>query len=194
MQEYIVVKGARENNLKNITVSIPKRRLVVITGLSGSGKSTLALDTLQKECMRQHMESMGLVTDFVSRPKVESITGLSPSISVGQHLTNRNPRSTVGTATEVFTYLRLLYAKLGVRSCPQCKNSVPPEFLPTEESARALILGEDEDRPQGGGVRCSQCGFELAALTVAHFSFNLASEKSPTSKPPYSRSESVGGG
>lgn len=80
--EYIEIKGARENNLKNISLRIPKNKLVVFTGVSGSGKSTLALDTLQKECQRQYMESMGMVTDFLSKPKVDSITGLSPSISI----------------------------------------------------------------------------------------------------------------
>ena len=97
MEEYIEIQGARENNLKNLSLKIPKNKLVVLTGISGSGKSTLAFDTLQKECQRQYMASLGMVTDFLSKPKVDSIKGLSPSISVDQNLTNRNPRSTVGT-------------------------------------------------------------------------------------------------
>ena len=115
MQNQITVKGARQHNLQNLTISIPKYKLVVLTGLSGSGKSTLAFDTLHKEGQRQYMESMGLVTDYLSKPKVDTITGLSPSISVDQHLTNHSPRSTVGTVTEVYTYLRVLFARIGHR-------------------------------------------------------------------------------
>ena len=92
LNESIRIKGAREHNLKNISLDIPKHKFVVLTGPSGSGKSTLALDTLQRECQRQYMESMGMVTDGISKPKVDSMIGLSPSISVGQHVTNRNPR------------------------------------------------------------------------------------------------------
>src|SRR5512137_544192 len=106
MDNFITIRGARLHNLKNITLSIPKNKLVVLTGLSGSGKSTLAFDTLHKEGQRQYLESLGLVTDHLSKPKVDRITGLSPSISVDQRQTNRSPRSTVGTATEVYTYLR----------------------------------------------------------------------------------------
>lgn len=113
MKEYIKIIGARENNLKNITLSIPKNKLVVLTGLSGSGKSSIAFETLQKECQRQYMESMGMITENMSKPKVDKIIGLSPAISVDQHLTNRSPRSTVGTITDILTYLRILFAKLG---------------------------------------------------------------------------------
>lgn len=137
MDKYIEIKGARENNLKNISLRIPKNKLVVLTGISGSGKSTLAFDTLQKERQRQYMASLGMVTDFVSKPKVDSIMGLSPSISVDQHLTNRNPRSTVGTVTEVFTYLRLLYAKLGERPCPHCDWMY---VLPLNTSEGGLLI------------------------------------------------------
>ncbi|RPJ38950.1 MAG: ATP-binding cassette domain-containing protein [Chloroflexi bacterium] len=120
MSDEIIIKGARLHNLKNVDVSIPKNKLVVFTGLSGSGKSTLAFDTLHKEGARQYMESLGLVTDGMSKPPVDLISGLSPSISVDQHLSNHSPRSTVGTATEVFTYLRVLFARLGHRPCPVC--------------------------------------------------------------------------
>ncbi len=113
-------------------LKFPKNKLVVITGLSGSGKSTLAFDLLHKEGQRQYLESLGMVTWGVSKPPVDSITGLSPSISVDQHLTNHSPRSTVGTVTEVFTYLRILYARLGHRPCPVCGKDVPP---PNYESA-----------------------------------------------------------
>src|SRR5690606_3688217 len=97
LNDYIEIRGARENNLKNVTLRIPKHQFVVLTGPSGSGKSTLAMDTLQRECQRQYMESMGMTAEALPKPKVEAIVGLSPSISVGQHVTNRNPRSTVGT-------------------------------------------------------------------------------------------------
>ena len=120
MQPTITIRNARLHNLKNVTLEIPKNKLVVITGLSGSGKSTLAFDILHKEGQRQYMESLGLVTWGLSKPPVDSIVGLSPSISVDQHLTNHSPRSTVGTATEVFTYLRILYARLGHRPWVRC--------------------------------------------------------------------------
>ncbi len=116
----------RLHNLKNVDLEIPRNQLVVLTGISGSGKSTLAFDILNKEGQRQHLESLGFVTDGLSKPPVDSITGLSPTISVDQHLTNHNPRSTVGTVTEVFTCLRLLFARLGHRPCPECGRDVPP--------------------------------------------------------------------
>src|SRR3990170_7217563 len=131
MNPTISIRNARLHNLKNVTLEIPKNQLVALTGLSGSGKSTLAFDILHKEGQRQYMESLGLVTDGLSKPPVDSIVGLSPSISVDQHLTNHSPRSTVGTATEIFTYLRVLYARLGHRPCPRCGRDVPP---PTFES------------------------------------------------------------
>src|SRR5512139_3027462 len=122
---FITVRGARLHNLKNVSLSIPKNKLVVFTGVSGSGKSTLAFDTLHQEGQRQYMESLGMVT-YASKPPVDSISGLSPSISVDQGLSNRSPRSTFGTATEVFTYLRVLFARVGHRPCPRCGRDVPP--------------------------------------------------------------------
>lgn len=116
MNHFIQVYGARENNLQNISLSIPKNKLVVFTGLSGSGKSTMAFDILQKECQRQYMESMGMITDLISKPKMDKIEGLSPSISIDQKNSNKNPRSTVGTIMEISTYLRILFAKLGKRN------------------------------------------------------------------------------
>src|SRR5512143_486410 len=150
MADQIIVRGARLHNLKNITVEIPKNQFVVLTGLSGSGKSTLGFDILLMEGQRQYMESLGMVTFGVAKPPVDSITGLSPSISVDQHLTNHSPRSTVGTVTEVFTYLRILYARLGHRPCPSCGKDVPP---PTSESANdgwdASLDAESDESPEG---------------------------------------------
>ena len=167
MYNEIMIRGARENNLQDIDINIPKNKLVVLTGLSGSGKSSLAYDTLQKECQRQYMESMGMGTDFISKPKVESIVGLSPSISVDQHITNRSPRSTVGTATEIFTYLRVLFAKLGVRGCPKCGNRVQPPFA--AEEAGGLAFNEEMDEE---GFQCPHCEGIVPVLSMSHFSFN----------------------
>lgn len=182
MGSFIEIQGARENNLKNLSLKIPKNKLVVLTGISGSGKSTLAFDTLQKECMRQYMASMGMVTDFLSKPRVDSIKGLSPSISIDQHLTNRNPRSTVGTVTEIFTYLRLLYAKLGERPCPKCGAWIRPVFDSDSSGIADLWENdgentepgslEDETEASGRQAVCQECGMALPELIMADFSFN----------------------
>ncbi len=169
MFDVITIKGARLHNLKNITLSIPKNKVVVLTGVSGSGKSTLAFDTLHKEGQRQYMESLGMVT-YVSRPPLDAIEGLSPSISVDQYLTNRSPRSTVGTATEVFTYLRVLYARLGHRVCAQCRGDVPPSF-----DANQAEVWDDEaagDAETTAAYPCPHCGAPIPELGMAHFSFN----------------------
>ncbi|KKI93177.1 excinuclease ABC subunit A [Bacillus sp. SA1-12] len=163
MNQFIKINGAREHNLKNISLQIPKNKLVLLTGPSGSGKSTLALDTLQRECQRQYMESMGMTTDAVSKPKVDSIIGLSPSISIGQHITNRNPRSTVGTTTDMYTYLRVIYEKLGERHCPNCHNMIPPRF-------DKEMYEEDAGFKQF--IDCPHCKQRLEKLTRSHFSFN----------------------
>jgi excinuclease ABC subunit A len=165
MFDTITITGARLHNLKNITLSLPKNQFIVFTGLSGSGKSTLALDTLHREGQRQYMESLGMV-DYVSKPAVDRIEGLSPSISVDQFLTNRSPRSTVGTATEVFTYLRVLYARIGHRPCPQCGADIPPVF---DVSAAD---GEADDDESGDMYPCPHCGTLVPEMGMAHFSFN----------------------
>lgn len=172
VDEYIEIEGAREHNLKNISLRIPKRKLVVLTGLSGSGKSSLAMDTLQKECQRQYMESMGMVTDFISKPRVDSIRGLSPSISVSQHVTNRNPRSTVGTVTEIYTYLRVLYAKLGVRVCPACGQSIHPVFEDSPAVSEEVLEPSEDVIEEPKHVPCPHCHASIPKLTMAHFSFN----------------------
>ncbi len=122
--ENIVVKGAREHNLRNIDVNIPRNKLVVITGPSGSGKSTLAFDTIYAEGQRRYVESLSAYArQFLGRmdkPDVDYIEGLSPAISIDQKGTSHNPRSTVGTVTEIYDYLRLLFARVGRPHCPKC--------------------------------------------------------------------------
>ncbi|BCB76131.1 excinuclease ABC subunit UvrA [Phytohabitans flavus] len=170
--EWITVTGARLHNLKNVTLAVPKRQLVVLTGLSGSGKSTLAFDTLHREGQRQYLESLGMVTAFVSKPAVDSITGLSPSISIDQHLTNRSPRSTVGTATEVFTYLRLLWARIGHRPCPSCGADVPPGY--------DVASDDDWDEAATDALPCPHCGAPVPNLVMGDFSFNKPAGACPT--------------
>ena len=128
MQENIVIQGARENNLKNINVTVPRDRLTVVTGLSGSGKSSLAFDTLYAEGQRRYVESLSsyarMFLGQMDKPDVDSIDGLSPAISIDQKTTSRNPRSTVGTVTEIYDYLRLLYARIGIPHCPNCGKEI----------------------------------------------------------------------
>ena len=122
-KEYIRIRGAREHNLKNINIDIPRNEFVVLTGLSGSGKSSLAFDTIYAEGQRRYMESLSsYARQFLGqmeKPDVDDIQGLSPAISIDQKSTNRNPRSTVGTVTEIYDYLRLLYARVGIPHCPK---------------------------------------------------------------------------
>ena len=128
MQNYISVRGARENNLKNIDIDIPREKLVVFTGLSGSGKSTLAFDTIFADGQRRYVESLSsyarMFLGQMAKPDVDKIEGLSPAIAIDQKTTNNNPRSTVGTVTEIYDYLRLLYARLGVPHCPKCGREI----------------------------------------------------------------------
>ena len=124
----ISVRGARQHNLKNVDVDIPRNTLTVITGLSGSGKSSLAFDTIYAEGQRRYVETLSAYArqflDQMERPDVDAIDGLSPSISIEQKTTSRSPRSTVGTITEIYDYLRLLYASIGVPHCPQCGREI----------------------------------------------------------------------
>ncbi|WP_368901764.1 excinuclease ABC subunit UvrA [Oceanobacillus oncorhynchi] len=162
MHNVMTVNGARENNLKNLSVSIPKNKLIVVTGPSGSGKSTLALDTLFNECQRQYLESMGM--QGINKPKVDSISGLSPAISINQHITNRNPRSTVGTMTDMYTSLRMVFEKLGERTCPSCQYSINPMTYEGNVEKEADSFTEY--------ILCPNCNVKMEKLTRTHFSYN----------------------
>ncbi len=133
MQKNIIIKGAKENNLKNIDVEIPRDKLVVVTGLSGSGKSTLAFDTIYAEGQRRYVESLSAYArqflGQMDKPDVESIEGLSPAISIDQKTTSKNPRSTVGTVTEIYDYIRLLFARIGVPHCPKCGKEIKSQSI-----------------------------------------------------------------
>src|SRR6476659_1954391 len=179
MNDTITIRGARLHDLKNITLSIPKNKLVVLTGLSGSGKSTLAFDTLHHEALRQYFESVGEVT-YLQKPSVDRIEGLSPSISIDQHLTNHSPRSTVGTVTEVFTYLRVLFARIGQQPCPVCGQDTPPSH-----NVSGLELWDEgsSDGPAEAAEStypCPHCGAPVPELGMAHFSFNKPEGACPT--------------
>ena len=132
-QQYIKIKGASEHNLKNIDVTLPRDKFIVLTGLSGSGKSSLAFDTIYAEGQRRYMESLSsYARQFLGqmeKPNVEKIEGLSPAISIDQKSTNRNPRSTVGTVTEIYDYFRLLYARIGIPHCPKCGKEIKKQTV-----------------------------------------------------------------
>lgn len=140
-QDYIKIRGARENNLKNISVDIPKNKLVVLTGLSGSGKSSLAFDTLYAEGQRRYVESLSSYArqflGVMHKPDIDSITGLSPAISIDQKTTSTNPRSTVGTITEIYNHLRLLYGHVGQAHCPKCGSEIQAQTI--EEITKKVI-------------------------------------------------------
>ncbi len=152
MNDKIIIKGAKEHNLKNINLEIPRDKLVVITGLSGSGKSSLAFDTLYAEGQRRYVESLSSYArqflGLMEKPDVQSIEGLSPAISIDQKTTSKNPRSTVGTVTEVYDYIRLLYARIGVPYCPNCGKKIEKQsidqivdnIMTLEEGTRIQIL------------------------------------------------------
>ena len=132
-RKYIKIRGAHEHNLKGIDIDIPRDEFVVLTGLSGSGKSSLAFDTIYAEGQRRYMESLSsYARQFLGqmeKPNVESIEGLPPAISIDQKSTNRNPRSTVGTVTEIYDYFRLLYARIGVPHCPECGRAITKQTI-----------------------------------------------------------------
>ena len=127
-KNHIYIKGARAHNLKNIDVKIPRDKLVVITGLSGSGKSSLAFDTIYAEGQRRYVESLSTYArqflGIMNKPDADNIEGLSPAISIEQKTRSRNPRSTVGTITEIYDYLRLLFARIGIQKCYKCNHTI----------------------------------------------------------------------
>ena len=133
MTDKIIIKGAREHNLKNIDLEIPRNKLIVMTGLSGSGKSSLAFDTIYADGQRRYMESLSsyarMFLGQMEKPDVDSIEGLSPAISIDQKTTSKNPRSTVGTVTEIYDYLRLLYARIGIPHCPVCGREIKQQTV-----------------------------------------------------------------
>ena len=133
MEENIVIKGAKVHNLKNVSLTIPRDKFIVFTGVSGSGKSSLAFDTIYAEGQRRYMESLSsYARQFLGqmdKPDVESIDGLSPAISIDQKSTSKNPRSTVGTITEIYDYLRLLYARVGTPHCPICNKEITHQTI-----------------------------------------------------------------
>ena len=143
MRDNISIKGAREHNLKNIDLELPRNKYIVITGLSGSGKSTLAFDTIYAEGQRRYVESLSAYArqflGLMDKPDLDSIEGLSPAISIEQKSTSKNPRSTVGTVTEIYDYLRLLFARIGTHHCPKCGSSIHPQ---SPENITSLIMAD----------------------------------------------------
>ena len=146
--DEIIIKGARENNLKNVSIRLPKNKLIVMTGVSGSGKSSLAFDTIYAEGQRRYIESLSAYArQFLGgsdKPDVDSIEGLSPAISIDQKTTNKNPRSTVGTVTEIYDYLRLLYARIGIPYCPHHHRPISSQSI--EEMTNQVLNLEERTR------------------------------------------------
>lgn len=151
--DKIVIKGAREHNLKNIDLTLPREKFIVMTGLSGSGKSSLAFDTIYADGQRRYVESLSsyarMFLGRMDKPDVDEITGLSPAISIDQKTTSHNPRSTVGTVTEIYDYLRLLYARVGVPHCPVCGRVISQQTV--DEMVDAVLkLGGRHQIPGAG--------------------------------------------
>ena len=191
--DWIVVTGAREHNLRNITVRIPRGRMTVITGLSGSGKSSLAFDTLYAEGRRRYVESLSAYArqflDQIQKPDVDSIDGLSPAIAIEQRSAGANPRSIVATTTEVYDFLRLLYAHIGERHCPSCGGRVSRstvddmvETLLREPGATRLVLLAPLTTGRSLTVRAfSMVGPTSAGVSARKPTHPIASARSTTS-------------
>src|SRR3954464_1220705 len=147
--DEILIRGARQHNLKNLTLKIPRNQFVVITGLSGSGKSSLAFDTIYAEGQRRYVESLSAYArqflELMEKPDVDLIEGLSPAIAIEQRSPSHNPRSTVGTTTEIYDYLRLLYARVGTPHCPNCGKVIRPQ-------SAQQIISEISTLPEGTQV------------------------------------------
>ncbi|HLS53784.1 MAG TPA: excinuclease ABC subunit UvrA, partial [Tissierellaceae bacterium] len=164
-KDKIIIRGAKENNLKNVNIDLPRNKFIVFTGLSGSGKSSLAFDTIYAEGQRRYVESLSsYARQFLGqmdKPNVEYIEGLSPSISIDQKTTSRNPRSTVGTVTEIYDYLRLLYARIGTPYCPKCGKVISSQtvdqmvdsIMELEERTRIQILAPVVRGKKGAHVK-----------------------------------------
>ena len=154
MNDQLIIHGARENNLKNVDLTIPRDKLVVFTGLSGSGKSSLAFDTIYAEGQRRYVESLSsYARQFLGqmdKPDVDSIDGLSPAISIDQKTTSKNPRSTVGTVTEIYDYLRLLWARVGVPHCPKCGKEIRRQTI---DQIVDQVMGLEEGTPSSSWPR-----------------------------------------
>ncbi len=159
---HIIIKSAKEGNLKDISLEIPRNKLVVFTGLSGSGKSTLAIDTIFHECQRQYLEAIGL--QGIRKPKVESIHNVSPSILITQNEYNKNPRSSVGTVTDIYTDIRMIYEKLSKRICPNCNREII-----SSECKEVVEKSEGNFKVY---MYCSHCNYKMDKLTRTHFSYN----------------------
>lgn len=163
-KKFIEIKGAKVNNLKNVSLKIPRNKFVVITGLSGSGKSSLAFDTIYAEGQRRYVESLSSYArqfiDLMDKPDVEMIEGLSPAISIDQKSVSRNPRSTVGTITEIYDYLRLMFAKIGVPHCPVCHKKLVKHVSKDSQHNPSVFLV------------CRDCNFHMTELKSGDFSFN----------------------
>ncbi len=184
--ESILVHGAKEHNLKNVCFEIPKGKLVALTGPSGSGKSSIATDILQKECIRQYLESLGMTTDHIEKAKADIIMGLSPSIGVAQRVADFNPRSTVGTKTGILTILRNMFAAMGHQPCTGCGKSVKQPLqdkhkLTTVEIEVDEIVSSSKKR-KISYFNCPHCSHLLEKLKMAHFSFNATSGACETCK------------
>src|SRR5260370_813427 len=180
MLKSITVHGARQHNLKNIDVEIPRNTFTVITGRSGSGKSSLAFDTIYAEGQRRYVETLSPYArqflDQMERPEVDSIDGLSPAISIEQKTTNRSPRSTVGTITEIYDYLRVLFAAIGVPHCPKCgrRMSRPTAGQIFRQLLVAVVTGRapENERLYSQKLACPDCGTSVPQLEPRSFSFN----------------------
>ncbi len=155
--DYIIVKGARQHNLKNIDLEIPKNKMVVFTGVSGSGKSSLAMDTIYAEGQRRYVESLSAYArqflGIMDKPDVDKIEGLSPAIAIDQKTTSKNPRSTVGTITEIYDFLRLLYARVGHPHCPQCGREIQRQSADEIVQGVLKLMSEEQGYKSEKGVR-----------------------------------------
>jgi len=169
MKEHVIIQGAYEKNLKHLSLAIPRNQLVVFTGVSGSGKTTLLFDVIFQEAQRQYLEAMGFLG--IEKPKVESIKHLSPAIHISQTYKNRNPRSTVGTVTALYTELRMIFEKLSLRRCEQCNSS-----FAQDASADEVVKTKDSYQVFS---QCPACKQKIPKLTVTNFSFNTAEGACP---------------